>query len=279
MACVNLHSTAISHPKIAVLSDGAFRVWIAGLSYCQNHLTDGFIPEHGVHALGVKVTPKAIDELLAQRVPGKSALWHQMEGGYSVHDYLSWNDAAEDVQIRRTNLRERVRNHRNKKRPCNSSGNALRNTQEERDSNGRIQNTELRPETTDHDRGGGHLPNLAGLRRPFAGPRRPHPLEERPDVSLDVESTARADRFRELFSEQHLAVVGSTFVENYERDWPPSLRLVKAYSDRELSALLGIYLIATGQHFDGKPKTIGRMAEAASMIEAQMRRESQWPAA
>lgn len=125
-------------------------------------------------------------------------------------------------------------------------------------------------------------PPIAPPRGPFVGgrgPRRPHPLEERPDVNLDAESTARADRFRELFSEQHLAVVGSTFVENYERDWPPSLRLVKAYSDRELAALLGIYLIATGQHFDGKPRTIGRLAEAASMIEAQMRKESQWPAA
>jgi hypothetical protein len=125
-------------------------------------------------------------------------------------------------------------------------------------------------------------PPNAPPRGPFVGgrgPRRPHPLEERPDVNLDPDSTARADRFRELFSEQHLAVVGSTFVENYDRDWPPSLRLVKSYSDRELSALLGIYLIATGQHFDGKPRTIGRLAEAASMIEAQMRKESQWPAA
>jgi hypothetical protein len=270
MACVNLHSTAIGHPKIAVLSDGAFRVWIAGLSYCQNHLTDGFIPAHGVHALGVKVSAKAIDELLAERVPGKSSLWHQVEGGYAVHDYLAWNDAASDVQIRRTNLRERVRNHRNKKRPGNASGNALRNAEDGRDSNGRIQTKEHRPQTTDQDRGVVAMPNLGGFKP------RGFPCE----VPSEGDEPIRANAFLERFAAAHQRLRnGSAYPENSRRDWEHAIALVRAYTDQQLDALVECYMTARGPEFDGKQPTPGRMRSNAGILEEWLRKEGKWPTA
>jgi hypothetical protein len=271
MATVNLHSTAISHPKITVLSDGAFRVWIAGLSYCQNHLTDGFIPSQGVYALGVKVSTKLLDELLAERVPGKSSLWHVRSGGYDVHDYLVWNDAAEDVSIRRKNLRERVRKYRNKDRCSNPTSNALRNGHSKHVSNDSIKNTELRPQTTDQDLGAGvadELPNLGGLRRPV------HPLEV-PGTNPERE---RANRFLERFAKAHRELRnGAQYVGNAIRDFEPAMALVQHYDDAQLEALIECYMRARGPEFDGKQPTPGRMRSNVGILEEWLRKQGLWP--
>lgn len=106
MPYAQIDTEALTHPKIAGLSDGAFRVWVAALAYCQRHLTDGALPADGLHALGVKVHPKACDELVAKR------LWERTEQGFSVHDYLAWNTSRAEVEAKRAEARERMARRR-----------------------------------------------------------------------------------------------------------------------------------------------------------------------
>jgi len=73
----------MTHPKIVGLSDRAFRLWVWGLTYSQQHLTDGWIPAIAIPGVFVR----SIKDLVA----GHS--WDSVEGGYRIHDYLDWNDS------------------------------------------------------------------------------------------------------------------------------------------------------------------------------------------
>ena len=81
MPWARLHDGASGNARILALSNGAFRVWAAGLVYCQANLTDGFIPTHAVAAFGVRARTRVelagyVRELCAVLIPGKGPLWH-----------------------------------------------------------------------------------------------------------------------------------------------------------------------------------------------------------
>lgn len=99
MAWVRIHDGAMSHPKVLALSDRAFRVWVNGLSYCQMHLTDGFIPDRASGIVGTTV--KSVSELCSV------GLWEANPAGWTVHDYLQWNDSREVVRGKRDSAAER----------------------------------------------------------------------------------------------------------------------------------------------------------------------------
>jgi hypothetical protein len=61
---VKLSDDFASHPVVLGLSDGAFRLYVAGLCYCARHLTDGVIPVAVVPTLGVERHRQATAELL-----------------------------------------------------------------------------------------------------------------------------------------------------------------------------------------------------------------------
>ena len=84
------------HPKIAGLSDAAFRLHTLGILYCSRHLTDGLIAADEVPRLVRRFRKSALAELVA------SGLWiNVLDGAYSIHDYLDWNDSREEVERRR----------------------------------------------------------------------------------------------------------------------------------------------------------------------------------
>lgn len=113
-----LDDKANGNAKLLALSDAAWRMWACGLIFCQNNLTDGFIPEQAIHAFGVRAKNKAAvaEELCRPLVPGKGPLWHRVDGGFQVHDYMDVNDPKETVLAEREKARlrtERWRNGRN----------------------------------------------------------------------------------------------------------------------------------------------------------------------
>jgi hypothetical protein len=105
MPWVRIEEKALTHPKIVGLSDGAFRLWVAGLAYCQQHLTDGAIPFAIVRTL-ISMTAKRVQELLA------GGLWDRGEGGYRVHDYLIHNESRAVVLAKREAAKDRMRSKR-----------------------------------------------------------------------------------------------------------------------------------------------------------------------
>jgi hypothetical protein len=141
-----LHDGANADPKLLALSDAAWRMWGCGLIYCQNALTDGFIPAHAIHTFGVRAKNKeaVAGELCRVLIPGKGPLWRVVEGGYQVHDFLDWNDSRAEVLEGRARGRDRVRRHRAAREGRaegdgngvgNGGGNALRNAVGNAESN------------------------------------------------------------------------------------------------------------------------------------------------
>jgi hypothetical protein len=93
-------SDFVKHPKVARLTDAAFRLWAAGIDYCSRHLTDGFIPREVVSWLaGGRVRKRLIEELL-ETIPPYGPLWEldPARNGYRVHDYLDWNPSGAEVR-------------------------------------------------------------------------------------------------------------------------------------------------------------------------------------
>ena len=101
MPWVRIDENAMEHPKIAGLSDAAFRLWVTGLAYCQKFLTDGYISDvalRGLRAYSLKRKAEIV----------RAGLWHECDAGVTVHDFPDWNDSRERVLAARRHARERM---------------------------------------------------------------------------------------------------------------------------------------------------------------------------
>lgn len=106
MAAISLHTGVMTSPKHTPLSDAAFRLWVHGLCWSKEHLTDGFIPAAVLPSLHRRAE-KLVGELLVTVMPGRSPLWRAVEGGYAIHDYAEWQETKSRVQDRRRTWREK----------------------------------------------------------------------------------------------------------------------------------------------------------------------------
>lgn len=68
-------------------------LWLCGIAYCQEGLTDGFIPEEVIDSLGVPKSARRLAEHLV-----KANLWEKADGGWYIHDYLDHNRSSETVR-------------------------------------------------------------------------------------------------------------------------------------------------------------------------------------
>lgn len=98
MVWVKLDDSFADHPKLAALSDRAFRVHLRALCLCARHLTDGHIPTAWKPQLGTN--PKIIAELRDAR------LWDDAAGGFQIHDYLRYNPSREKTLAGREKRQE-----------------------------------------------------------------------------------------------------------------------------------------------------------------------------
>lgn len=108
MAHAQLDDNYGDHPKIARLSDAAYRLHTNGIVYCSRQLTDGAIDAEDVRGLVRKFRPAALAELLMR------GLWTAVEDQYLIHDYLDWNPSKAEVKRRREAARKRQQQWRDK---------------------------------------------------------------------------------------------------------------------------------------------------------------------
>lgn len=85
------------HPKIAPLSDAAFRLLVKAWAYCSRVQTNGRIPDAVWRTLG---TPKARRELASPPVivPDRSPLIVQRDGYVECHDYLAHQRSSSEIK-------------------------------------------------------------------------------------------------------------------------------------------------------------------------------------
>ncbi len=90
-----LKGDAWRNPKLAGLSDAAFRLWINCVSYCADNLTDGEVPAHIMPALLPTALPLDVPlaELLAE--PGLLLRHGQV---YVVAKYLDHNVSRDEIE-------------------------------------------------------------------------------------------------------------------------------------------------------------------------------------
>lgn len=105
MPWVKLDEGFYDHPKFLRVSPHAVAVAIAGLAYCNRHLTDGHIPAEALP--GLRGTTAQANQLV------DAGLWSQVEGGYVIHDFSDYQPARSDIQADRAAARERMRRARN----------------------------------------------------------------------------------------------------------------------------------------------------------------------
>lgn len=123
------------HMKAFAAGNQALGLWVRAGSWSMHQLSDGFIPQGVIAALG-----GGWDDAAALVNAG---LWHQAEGGYQFHDWAEYQPTREQVLAEREANRQRVAKHREKRR-ANGDGNANGNAI----TNGGSNRTPSRPDPT-----------------------------------------------------------------------------------------------------------------------------------
>lgn len=91
MPWVRVESAVSRHRKFIEAGPAACWLWFCGLAYCQEGLTDGFIPSAALDYLGCRNAKALVGQLVSSR------LWDVVDGGWVVHDYLAHNKSAQEV--------------------------------------------------------------------------------------------------------------------------------------------------------------------------------------
>lgn len=96
-----LHVDMPDHPKVAGLSDAAFRLHVAAIAYCNKNLTDGLIDGDEVPRRVRRFKKGALAELVDK------GMWRSINEGaaFEIHDYLDWNDTRTEVEKRKEQAR------------------------------------------------------------------------------------------------------------------------------------------------------------------------------
>ena len=93
MSWVKIDDQFTDNPKIAVLSDVAFRAYVSSICYASRNLTDGVVPMRKAKEFAGRV--RIIQEL----IPG---LWEPLpDGSLAIHDYLKYNPTRDQVLAER----------------------------------------------------------------------------------------------------------------------------------------------------------------------------------
>ncbi len=237
MPWVRIDDNAIDHPKFIALSANAWRLWCEGMTYCQKHLTDGFLPRSGVRGMRY-YSAASLKMLLAVLVPGKGPLWHDAEGGYQVHDYHDWNDSRETVIQARQDSKDRRQRWKNRRANGvpDASGNASSDAYE--------------------------TPNgVRGVE--WSGERKPSERREG-----GAGETAHVDAIQRLVArheELHREYCGVGYIGNPMKDYQAAAQLVRTFPDPNMQDAILTFGLNDADPFMAKDtRTIAKIASRAS---------------
>jgi len=125
MAWLKLDDQIFYNRKVAQCDTETKMLYIVGLTYCANQLTDGFIPEATLPLLAGMA---GIDWQIAKQSAGKLldvCLWVATHNGWQIPDYLEYNPSKEQVLHNRD-----VRSEAGKRGGQVKAGKTLANSQQ-----------------------------------------------------------------------------------------------------------------------------------------------------
>lgn len=100
------------HAKAVAAGNPAVGLWSRAGAWCAQQLTDGFVPDHILTAIGTKAQA---DKLVAV------GLWKRVEGGHEFHEWHDRQPSRVDVEADRAAAKERMRVARENKRKATQS--------------------------------------------------------------------------------------------------------------------------------------------------------------
>lgn len=83
------------HPKIAGLSDAAFRAHVEMILYARKYKTDGLIPRR----IAKRFASAALSELLTND-DDRPSLTQDGDGDYWLHDFSAWQETREEIDAK-----------------------------------------------------------------------------------------------------------------------------------------------------------------------------------
>lgn len=213
------------HPKVIGLPEPAVVLWVASIAYANRHMTDGLVPRPVIPRLWPLADPHAaVAELV------KTRLWHEVDGGYEIHDFLDHNRSRAERQAQREAARrgnrERQQRHRDRQRDAwpkpdrdpparnarddgvttggvTPSGNGAVTGRRGEESREEESTPPASPATVDSQGGAPHRPTPPPVSHPSdarPGPGQPQASNE-PDPSLTVVEHPDAHRLCELLAD------------------------------------------------------------------------------
>ena len=111
MSWVRLDDGAPGHRKIVGLSDAAFRLWIVGLTHCNQQANDGRFSAHAARIMfGYLASPELGKGAAAELV--SADLWAPTDDGYEVRNYLEYQPSKAERDTANKAAAERMRTMR-----------------------------------------------------------------------------------------------------------------------------------------------------------------------
>jgi hypothetical protein len=104
------------HPRVVQAGDMAAWLYVSGLCYAGQFLTDGVIPKGQLRRLTNLHKPEKEAGKLVE-----AGLWHDKDDHYEIHDYHQWNPPAAKVKAKREADRVRKESARNPDRQTEES--------------------------------------------------------------------------------------------------------------------------------------------------------------
>jgi DnaD/phage-associated family protein len=106
MPWIKLDDNWMDHPKIIRVGRDARDMWLASISWCAKHLTDGIFPSELLPTLSIMA---GIDVANCQTFANlllDACLWEIVDDKYQVHDYLDYNPSKEQAESTKTARKE-----------------------------------------------------------------------------------------------------------------------------------------------------------------------------
>ena len=120
MTWVKLDDGFFRHPKIRAAGRDARDLQLAALQYCNENLTDGFVPEYEVLRLAMEafLEPAAVSQAVESLLDARhfeNPMWRREANGYRLHDFHAYQPTREEVLADRRRNAERQADWRAKK--------------------------------------------------------------------------------------------------------------------------------------------------------------------
>lgn len=85
-------------------------LWVCGMDYAVEHMTDGFLPKEVIGTLSPLIQGRLLKDTVAGLV--RLNAWKEHEDGYLIHDFLEYQEAAAEVRRQREAGKQRARDWR-----------------------------------------------------------------------------------------------------------------------------------------------------------------------